>query len=619
MARLFSNRRAAVRHGRAADGAARARSASRDHRRAHARRCVPSFFRIDPRRDPGVPRAVREVLRRRGGGEARAGAGRRACKSKKPEGVRILPGCHARRGLPHRRLRLVEGTAGAHARLRLPGRVRARAEGGGAGRRVDPRDQRRAHRRALRRGGGGARRLSAHPRLAGARAHRRRDAGIDRAPRTARRSREGRQRRAAGAAHAARVPPRRDHHRLRDGGRPAARVARLARCRELHGQAGNPPRLDRGRGGKAPAAHGPLRDGAHQARERADHARAARRDQAHAQARRPLLARARRRPRREARERAPPLRGQAPARLRHDPAHPQHGSDARFTRIFSQESGGGEFPVECGFDKSARLLHGRRPGRYLPRRAVDVLLARRREGRADRALPPLGGGDADRPGLRDHGGRLGRRLDLGRAVDARLYARRADGRHHGGAPAPPGLVGARALERVFRAAAHPGGADGRVGRALAHRRAGAQSLHRPALEIDRVHHRPAARGRPADRLRPAGGVRDVHEVRARMPVQRDPFRAEGHVQRLRDVEARRREVRPLSPVERQGLGLRALHEDLPLQPRGPGRVRAPAVALDRCAAIAPRADRLRRRGRRRQPAISSSDGGSISRWSAARW
>ena len=53
--------------------------------------------------------------------------------------------------------------------------------------------------------------------------------------------------------------------------------------------------------------------------------------------------------------------------------------------------------------------------------------------------------DADRPGLRHHGGRERRRLDFRLAVDARLSARRGDRRHHGGVPAR-----ARAFRRARR-------------------------------------------------------------------------------------------------------------------------------------------------------------------------
>jgi hypothetical protein len=64
---------------------------------------------------------------------------------------------------------------------------------------------------------------------------------------------------------------------------------------------------------------------------------AARRDQAHAQARRPLFARARRRSGRKAAEGAPPLRGEASARLRDDAAHPQHGAAAGRARAAARQ------------------------------------------------------------------------------------------------------------------------------------------------------------------------------------------------------------------------------------------------------------------------------------------
>jgi ferredoxin len=54
------------------------------------------------------------------------------------------------------------------------------------------------------------------------------------------------------------------------------------------------------------------------------------------------------------------------------------------------------------------------------------------------------------------------------------------------------------------------------------------------------------------------------------------------------LEARCREVRQVPPDQHEGLGLRPLHEDLPLQPRGPGRSRPAAVAVDRGASQPPR-------------------------------
>ncbi len=131
---------------------------------------------------------------------------------------------------------------------------------------------------------------------------------------------------------------------------------------------------------------------------------------------------------------------------------------------------------------------------------------------------------------------------------------------------------ALADQRRFRRAAAAAGAAGGAGRAVAHRRTGAQSLRRPALQAVVVTtDLPLALG-PADRLRPAGHVlQQVPEVRARMPLQRDLVRRQGDVQRLRDVEAGRRALHALPRHQPARLGLRALHEDLPVQPRGPAR------------------------------------------------
>ncbi len=52
--------------------------------------------------------------------------------------------------------------------------------------------------------------------------------------------------------------------------------------------------------------------------------------------------------------------------------------------------------------------------------------------------------DADRPGLRHHGGRQRRRLDFRVAIDARILTRRGDRRHHGRAAARARLLGALA-------------------------------------------------------------------------------------------------------------------------------------------------------------------------------
>jgi ferredoxin-NADP reductase len=58
------------------------------------------------------------------------------------------------------------------------------------------------------------------------------------------------------------------------------------------------------------------------------------------------------------------------------------------------------------------------------------------------------------------------------------------------------------------------------------------------------------------------------QVRARVPLGRHHRRAQGGLQRLRDLEERRREMRALPHHQRRRRHVRALHEDLPLEPEG---------------------------------------------------
>ncbi len=77
--------------------------------------------------------------------------------------------------------------------------------------------------------------------------------------------------------------------------------------------------------------------------------------------------------------------------------------------------------------------------------------------------------------------------------------------------------------------------------------------------------------RQADRLRPAALLRKLQQVRARMPVGRDHRRSQADVQRLRDLEERRREMRALPHHQCRRRHVRALHEDLSVEPGRPVR------------------------------------------------
>ena len=69
------------------------------------------------------------------------------------------------------------------------------------------------------------------------------------------------------------------------------------------------------------------------------------------------------------------------------------------------------------------------------------------------------------------------------------------------------------------------------------RRAGAQSVRRPALQVGRADHRHAARSRQTHRFRPADILQFLSQMRPRMPVRRHSPWRQGDVQRLRDLEA----------------------------------------------------------------------------------
>ena len=107
----------------------------------------------------------------------------------------------------------------------------------------------------------------------------------------------------------------------------------------------------------------------------------------------------------------------------------------------------------------------------------------------------------------------------------------------------------------------------------------------PRLKSGTRHHRHADGLRQADRLRPAALLRELQQVRARMPVGRDHRRPEADVQRLRDLEERRREMRALPHHQRGRRHVRALHEDLPVEPGRPVRRERLSLAGDeRCPA-----------------------------------
>ncbi len=166
-----------------------------------------------------------------------------------------------------------------------------------------------------------------------------------------------------------------------------------------------------------------------------------------------------------------------------------------------------------------------------------------------------------------------------------------------------------------------------LGELQPHRRAGAQPVRRPALQVGGADHRHAARSRPADRFRPADLLLELPEMRARMPLRRHSVRRQGHVQRLRDLEAGRRALHALSPHQRARLGLRALHEDLPHQ-QGGGRRRRGADTrgeLARRQRDVPEAldgagrHLARRQARQWQAQSWSRNGGSTTRSSTTWW
>ena len=150
------------------------------------------------------------------------------------------------------------------------------------------------------------------------------------------------------------------------------------------------------------------------------------------------------------------------------------------------------------------------------------------------------------------------------AQSMRAYLRGAEIRLGDGRPrARQRLPGALADQRRLGRAAHPAGALGRAGRAVADRRADTQPVPRAPAQDRGDDHRHAAGARQADRFRPPVFLQPLLQMRPRMPLRRDSLGRQGDVQRIRDLEAGCRALHPLSPDQRQGLGLRALHEDLP--------------------------------------------------------
>ena len=142
--------------------------------------------------------------------------------------------------------------------------------------------------------------------------------------------------------------------------------------------------------------------------------------------------------------------------------------------------------------------------------------------------------------------------------------------------------------------AHPARAPRRPGRAEPHRRTGAEPLRRAAVQVGRAHHRHADHPRPPCRLRPPGLLREVHQVRARVSLRRHLLRRQDHVQRLRDVETRRREVHQVPPRQPEGSCVWAVHEDLPVQHRRRAR-RAGVSVGGHQVALHPQVDRPPRR------------------------
>jgi NAD-binding of NADP-dependent 3-hydroxyisobutyrate dehydrogenase len=97
-----------------------------------------------------------------------------------------------------------------------------------------------------------------------------------------------------------------------------------------------------------------------------------------------------------------------------------------------------------------------------------------------------------------------------------------------------------------------------------------QSVSRAKAEDWHPYDRSADGGRQADRLRPSELLRCLQQVRTRMSVGRDLCRPKSDVQRLRDLESRRREMHALSHDQHGWVDVRALHEDLPMEPCWPG-------------------------------------------------
>ncbi len=239
-----------------------------------------------------------------------------------------------------------------------------------------------------------------------------------------------------------------------------------------------------------------------------------------------------------------------------------------------------------------------RRGRAVRGARVGVLLARCRR-QPDGGVPPQRRQHADRPGSRDHGGRQRRRLDLGRAEHARVPALLDAGRHRRRADPPPGLLGAGALgDRRRRAAAAAAAAVG-PGRGQPHRRGDPEPVPGPAPEVRDRDHRHADGVRPADRLRAAALLRAVQQVRARVPVRRDHRGPQADVQRLRDLEVRRREMCALPDRQPGRRHVRALHEDLPVEPRRAVRRERLSLACNELPGLRARAGRARRPARAR--------------------
>ena len=92
----------------------------------------------------------------------------------------------------------------------------------------------------------------------------------------------------------------------------------------------------------------------------------------------------------------------------------------------------------------------------------------------------------------------------------------------------------------------------------------------PRFQVGGSDHGCAAGSRQADRFRIADFLRQLPQMRARMPVRRDPVRRQDHVQRVRNLETGRRALHALSVDQSEGLRVRPLHEDVPAE-QGRGR------------------------------------------------